>query len=91
MDTKWKVPARDQPSSGDLRQLFAYIRTFGAERGMLLYPRAHPAQRDRPGIFTEASQSGDVVFLDMLSGGQPDRDAVRQSLARLIETHEVTA
>lgn len=87
MDTKWKVPGNDQPSDGDLRQLFAYVQSFGARRGVLLYPRAHAEQRDANGIFVSGGQRGDVVFLDLFRDGAPSREAVREQLRALVATH----
>ncbi|MGC9362546.1 MAG: McrC family protein [Candidatus Syntrophosphaera sp.] len=37
-DTKWKVPGDLTPSAGDLQQLFAYSRLFGARFVALVYP-----------------------------------------------------
>ena len=29
LDTKWKIPERGRPADDDLRQVFAYLHTFG--------------------------------------------------------------
>lgn len=43
VDTKWKDLAGRQPSSGDLRQIYAYNLQFGTQKGVLLYPEGERA------------------------------------------------
>jgi len=38
LDTKWKRPADNKPSSSDLQQLFAYSRFFDTNNTALVYP-----------------------------------------------------
>ena len=38
LDTKWKLPKNGQPGTADLRQIYAYCRFWGAEKGVLIYP-----------------------------------------------------
>lgn len=80
IDTKWKVPDGGRPSDADLRQLFAYLKTFGAPRGVLLYPRAEAAQASVEGRYTVEGLEGGVAFVDLLRDGVPDGAGVRASL-----------
>ena len=84
IDTKWKILKADRPSDGDLRQLFAYLRTFGARRGLLLYPRAREAQRATGGVFKADGVFGGVAFLDLMQAGRPEGAWVRNSLGSII-------
>lgn len=38
LDTKWKIPTDNKPSSSDLQQLFAYSHYFCSAKNALLYP-----------------------------------------------------
>jgi 5-methylcytosine-specific restriction enzyme subunit McrC len=38
IDTKWKLPKNDVASTADMRQMYAYLRFWQAEKGILLYP-----------------------------------------------------
>ncbi|TAE05560.1 MAG: restriction endonuclease [Bacteroidetes bacterium] len=40
LDTKWKMPQDDKPSSADIYQMFAYCAHFGTTQSLLLYPTA---------------------------------------------------
>lgn len=84
IDTKWKVPAGDRPSDDDLRQLFAYLRTFGSRRGLLLYPRATKDQRATDGAYVDDGLVGGFDFLDVLPDGRPDAARVREALQVLV-------
>lgn len=81
IDAKWKTPEDGRPSEADLRQLYAYLHTFGGTRGALIYPRANAAQQNDHGPFLDGPLRGSVLFVDLLSGGRPDLDALRGSLA----------
>ena len=41
IDTKWKDPERQEPSSGDLNQMFTYNHQVRAVHSLLLYPDIH--------------------------------------------------
>lgn len=41
LDTKWKHPVDNKPSSTDLQQLFAYSRFFDTNNTALVYPGTH--------------------------------------------------
>jgi len=84
IDTKWKIPSADRPSNDDLRQLFAYLRSFKASEGLLLYPCASPTQRAVHGTFTPDGDRGGFAFLKLLHDGKPDRDKVREELRALL-------
>jgi len=88
IDTKWKVPKHDRPDNDDLRQLFAYLRTFEAQRGLLLYPRATPGQRSTLGVFKPDGRVGGMAFLDILFEGRPDAGKVRAGLEELVRPLE---
>jgi 5-methylcytosine-specific restriction enzyme subunit McrC len=38
IDTKWKTPPSGRPSDEDLRQIYAYLKMWKCEKGILLYP-----------------------------------------------------
>jgi 5-methylcytosine-specific restriction enzyme subunit McrC len=40
LDTKWKIPHKDQPADEDLKQMYVYNLQFGAQSSLLVYPRA---------------------------------------------------
>jgi 5-methylcytosine-specific restriction enzyme subunit McrC len=40
LDTKWKIPYKDQPADEDLKQMYVYNLQFGAQGSLLVYPRA---------------------------------------------------
>lgn len=40
LDTKWKSLKAPEPADEDLRQMYAYNLQFGAQRAVLIYPRA---------------------------------------------------
>lgn len=84
VDTKWKVPKNGRPSDDDLRQLFAYLRTFGATRGLLLYPRASDSQAAIRGTFAVDALQGSVAFVDLFREGAPDAAHVRESLEEIV-------
>lgn len=91
LDTKWKMPDRGLPSDDDLRQLFAYLRTFGASRGLLLYPRATAEQGAMDGAYTDGALVGGFDFIDLLPGGAPDAEHVRAELRRVVGLAERAA
>lgn len=80
LDTKWKVPKHGRPDDDDLRQVFAYLHTFGGRGGALLYPRASAEQTATEGTFVVGTMPGHLVYLDLFSGGKPDLAAFRGAL-----------
>jgi hypothetical protein len=68
-DTKWKDP-QGPPSGEDVRQIYAYLRYFGARKGILLYP-ARQGSEDVQGWFAgEEGLCCRQVFLDMVRDGR---------------------
>lgn len=84
LDTKWKIPERGRPADDDLRQVFAYIHTFGGREAALVYPRASAAQRAISGTFVTGEHPGRLVYLDLFAGGTPDLAAFRLALPALL-------
>jgi 5-methylcytosine-specific restriction enzyme subunit McrC len=80
MDTKWKVPEDSRPGDEDLRQLFAYLKTFHVPAGLLVYPRATDNQKPLSGAFVDGGFSGGTWFVDLFKDGKPDAGMVRGSL-----------
>lgn len=88
IDAKWKIPEEGRPLDADLRQIFAYLHTFGGTRGALVFPRADPDQRDNHGSFLDGPLEGRVLFVDLFSQHDPDLDALRGALASALGTGE---
>lgn len=86
IDAKWKSPEGGRMSDADLRQLFAYLHAFGGTRGALVFPRAHPDQRDDRGLFLGGPLEGRVLFVDLFSQDKPDLRALGDSLATALLT-----
>lgn len=82
LDTKWKIPKKGRPADEDLRQVFAYLHTFGGREAALLYPRASEAQRAVSGTFVVGNHPGRLVYLDLFAGGDPNLPAFRAALPR---------
>ena len=84
VDAKWKVPDRGRPADDDLRQVFAYLHGFEAERGVLVYPRANDVQRNHEAPFLGGVLRGRVGFLDLFPSGKADLQALRASLPAVL-------
>jgi 5-methylcytosine-specific restriction enzyme subunit McrC len=84
IDAKWKVPKRDRPDDGDLRQIFAYLHAYDGVRGALVYPRAHKEQRGRGGLFLDSALHGQTAFAELMPGGKPDPRALRMELGKAL-------
>jgi len=86
IDTKWKIPNAARPAEEDLRQLHAYLETFEAHCGLLLYPHAYPEQVEVMGHFTTGvDRRCGMAYVDLLPGDRPDAHAVRAQLQQLLE------
>jgi len=84
VDAKWKVPRLGRPDDDDLRQLFAYLHCFDAERGVLVHPRVD-TDHGQDGAFLNGTKRGRVAFVDLFpDGGKPNLHAVRAMLPRLL-------
>ena len=58
IDTKWKdLGEKSRPRNPDMYQLYAYLRRFGGERGILLYPKT--TDRQEP-VFDVLEQGGET-------------------------------
>lgn len=84
LDTKWKIPDRGRPADDDLRQVFAYLHTFGGREAALVYPRASEAQLAIGGTFVAGGHPGRLAYLDLFVGGKPDLGAFREALPALL-------
>lgn len=85
LDTKWKVPREGQPADDDLRQLFAYLHLWKAQRGVLVYPRAAAEQLAVDGAFQDSDRRAGTTHVNLFRGLQPNGDDVRRQLAALVE------
>lgn len=64
VDTKWKVPRDDRPSSADLKQMFCYHEIFDCTRSMLLYPSTASTSEIRTkGRFVDRDHQCELGFL----------------------------
>lgn len=54
LDTKWKIPKKDQPEDADLKQMYVYNLHFGSHRGVLVYPRADKGQEGITGSYVRS-------------------------------------
>lgn len=86
LDTKWKVPKDGQPADDDLKQMFAYNLHIGAQRGLLIYPRAHASQSagSQPFAPSAALPAGyqhhcGVCFVDLFDHNQKLRTDIGAS------------
>lgn len=84
VDAKWKIPDRGRPADDDLRQVFAYLHGFEADRGVLVYPRANDSQQSHEAPFLGGRLRGRVGFLDLFPSGKTDVQALRESLPALL-------
>ena len=57
IDTKWKVPNKNKPSSDDLKQMFVYNIHFGARLSCLVYPHTHKGQKTQDPVPFETSEA----------------------------------
>jgi 5-methylcytosine-specific restriction enzyme subunit McrC len=84
VDAKWKVPDSSGAADNDLRQVFAYLHTFGSSRGVLVYPRANGDQRGQIGTFVGDTHHGGIAFADLFPGAEPDLARFRAELAGVL-------
>jgi 5-methylcytosine-specific restriction enzyme subunit McrC len=84
VDAKWKIPDQGRPADDDLRQVFAYLHGFGADCGVLVYPRANDAQSSHEAPFLGGSLRGRVGFIDLFTDGKPDLSKTRVKLPALL-------
>jgi 5-methylcytosine-specific restriction enzyme subunit McrC len=68
IDTKWKVPPHGRPSSGDLKQMFAYNELFGCRRSVLLYPRGDVLQESVLGVFQVGGHTCETRYVSAVDG-----------------------
>lgn len=91
LDTKWKVPKQGRPADEDLRQVYAYVHTFGGRSGALVYPRASSAQVDVEGEFLAGGHPGRLLYVDLFPGGAPDVGRFRAELASALRVETLGA
>lgn len=68
IDTKWKMPGNDVPSDADLKQVFVYNEYWGADWGILAYPKPETGQKPdwEEGIFLGRTSNCVVSKLSVL-------------------------
>jgi 5-methylcytosine-specific restriction enzyme subunit McrC len=87
IDTKWKTPGREGPTDEDLRQVYVYCDYFGAERGILLYPRTASSPEPWGGGYEGRPRRCELRYLDLFGAdGRFDAAGVRSQLAALVGT-----
>jgi 5-methylcytosine-specific restriction enzyme subunit McrC len=91
LDTKWKIPKNGQPADDDLKQMFTYNVHVGAQRSLLIYPRASSSQEERHDVFASSSalpagyqHSCGMCFVDLFDSAQRLRKDIGAELARRI-------
>ena len=89
LDTKWKVLQHQSPSMEDLKQLYIYCQYFGAERGILLYPKVYPTNNSPMIAFQPAQHQnmpiqGQIIFLDILTEQQMLNKNIGKELLELL-------
>lgn len=91
LDTKWKVPKDGQPADDDLKQMFTYNLHIGAQRSLLIYPRANFSQNERHSNFVNSSALPDgyqhscgMCFVDLFDHAQRLRKDIGTELAQRI-------
>jgi 5-methylcytosine-specific restriction enzyme subunit McrC len=91
LDTKWKVPKDGQPADDDLKQMFSYNLHLGVRRSLLVYPRAHSAQSERPADFAQSlglpqgyQHSCGMCFVDLFDSTERLRKDVGYQVAQHI-------
>ncbi len=89
MDTKWKIPGDGRPGDADLQQMHSFNIQFGAQRSLLLYPKAG-SQADIQGRFSKGKalppsfdHNCEMVFLDLFEGNKLRRDLGQDLVAML--------
>lgn len=79
VDAKWKVPKDGKPADDDLRQIFAYLHGFDAERGLLVYPSQ--GQAATSGAYLGGGLGAETAFLELFdAAGAPGIGVVREGL-----------
>ncbi len=86
VDTKWKVLLQARPSAEDLHQIYVYNQLFGAQRGILLYPKVHHLPRQHHRFGGPGHTSAEVHFIDIADhqGGQINPQ-LNQLLLQMLE------
>lgn len=84
LDTKWKVLRDGRPSDDDLRQLFAYLHLWKAQRGILVYPRAASEHLAVDGAFQDSDRRAGTAYVNLFRGLQPNADEVRSQLGAML-------
>ena len=70
LDTKWKRPNGYGPSSDDLRQLYVYLKYFGAGKAALVYPGADENVSGYYALLSDEKShtNGSMMFLPIGDG-----------------------
>uniref|UniRef100_UPI003D123C0B 5-methylcytosine restriction system specificity protein McrC n=1 Tax=Phaeodactylibacter xiamenensis TaxID=1524460 RepID=UPI003D123C0B len=84
LDTKWKRPGGFGPSSDDLRQLYVYLKYYGAEKAALVYPGGNKTVNGRfsllPNQEFKDKDKGSLLFLPVENGGVGWQKAVSEHI-----------
>ena len=84
VDAKWKIPHHGRPADDDLRQVFAYLHGFDADRGVLVYPRANDGQTSHEAPFLKGQKRGRVGFLELFPSGNANLKALRAGIPEVL-------
>lgn len=93
LDAKWKILQQPQPSSADLRQMFAYNHSFRATQSVLVYPNVFDFTPQRAPYVAPLHLNGEaqshycqVIFVNILDEqGRLNRSLAKDLMTQLLQ------